>query len=389
MTRLRIITAGESHGPVLTGIMEGLPAGLTLNRRAIDDQLARRQKGYGRGGRMKIEQDKVEITAGLRFGKTTGAPLCLNIENRDWKNWRDRMGIWDGKDDPMTIPRPGHADLAGALKYGHTDLRNILERASARETAMRTALGAVARQLLAEFGIWIGSHVIRIGAVESDRTFRSLPYTSSAAYEAELRTICAEAEPSPVRCAVPEISKRMVGGIEQAAKAGDSLGGICELTALGVPAGLGSHVMWDRRLDAALAAAVISVPGLKSVEIGLGLETAGLPGSQVHDPILSADPPFPERTSNHAGGIEGGISNGQPLIVRTAMKPIPTLTVPLKSVNINSGNEADAHRERSDTCAVPAASVVAEAMLGIVLADALIERTGGDTLDQIKNALQR
>lgn len=385
MTRLRILTAGESHGPGLTAIIEGLPAGLHIDREKIDFQLARRQRGYGRGGRMQIESDRIEITSGLRFGVTLGSPLTLTIVNRDWENWLDRMAVWEGSDDnPVCVPRPGHADLAGALKYGHRDLRNVLERASARETAMRVAVGAVLRQLLAEFEIWIGGHVIRIGTAVTERTFRTLSFNKRKAYETAIRDLCAAAAGSDVSCADEIAAGCMKKEIDTAISAGDSLGGEFEIAALGVPAGIGSPAMWDRRLDAAMAAACMSIPGIKAVEIGLGTEAASLPGSRVHDAVLSAKAPFPERGSNNAGGIEGGISNGQPLIVRAAMKPIPTLTAPLASVDIRTGKKAEAHRERSDVCAVSAAVVVGEAMLARVIADALMDRTGGDTLDRMK-----
>ncbi|MBN2417030.1 chorismate synthase [bacterium] len=385
---LRILTAGESHGPALTAIIEGLPAGLHLDREAMDHQLARRQRGYGRGGRMQIESDRTEITSGLRFGVTLGSPLTLTIANRDRENWRERMAVWEGSDDdPVRVPRPGHADLAGALKYGHRDLRSVLERASARETATRVAVGAVLRQLLAEFGIWIGGHVIRTGMAATGDSFRTLPADNRKQYETLIRDLCGRAAESDVGCGDPETAEMMKKEIDNAMAAGDSLGGVFETAALGVPAGLGSNGMWDRRLDAAIGAAMMSIPGIKAVEIGLGTEAASLPGSRVHDPILSAAPPFPGRGSNNAGGIEGGISNGQPLIVRAAMKPIPTLTGPLPSVNIETGEKTGAHRERSDVCAVPAAEVVGEAMLAIALADALIERTGGDSLDRMKRGL--
>jgi len=382
---IKIITAGESHGPQLTAIVEGLPAGLSLDLDEINHQLARRQKGFGRGGRMKIESDRAQITSGLRFGKTLGSPLTITITNRDWINWTERMNIWEGQDiEPQTIPRPGHADLAGSIKYGQRDLRNILERASARETASRVAIGAVMRQLLAEFNIKVGGHVIHIGNITASNTFRDIQVQPSKKYLDTIIQIIADSEKSEVRCAEMDTSLKMMEIISNAGKLGDTVGGIFEIAAIGVPAGLGSYTSWNRRLDAEIAADIMSIPGIKSVEIGLGAETALHPGSRVHDPILSVKPPFPERSSNNAGGIEGGISNGQPLILRAAMKPIPTLTKPLLSVDILTDKKADAHKERSDVCAVPAACVVGEAMLAITLGRALIDRSGGDCLKQMK-----
>jgi len=380
---LRILTGGESHGPQLTGVIEGLPAGLKLDKPAIDHQLHRRQQGHGRGGRMRIERDTVAVTAGLRFGVTLGSPLVLTLENRDHAHWTDRMNAWSGNDDaPMTIPRPGHADLAGAIKYGHHDLRHVLERASARETAMRVAVGAVCRQLLAEFKIEVLSQVTAIGGVESAQTYLNLLDQSSP--EPALRQGAQIAERSPVRCADEAAATCMMAAIDEAGRKGDTLGGVIEVAALGVPAGLGSHVHWDRRLDADLAGLFISIPGIKGVENGLGFEAAQRHGSEVHDAILSLDAGHPKRESHRAGGLEGGLSNGGPLLFRCAMKPIPTLTRPLRSVDTTTGRPADAHRERSDVCAVPAAAVVAEAMMAIGLARALCDRLGHDRLDLMK-----
>jgi len=386
---LRFLTAGESHGPCLTAIVEGLPAGLALDVAAINHDLARRQGGYGRGGRMKIERDRVEIlggvipstSAGHRAGRTTGAPVALRIENRDWANWRDR---WAAGDLPrLTVPRPGHADYAGMVKYGLDDARPVLERASARETAARVAVGALAKQLLAAFDVAVGSYVTEIGGVVAE--IPDLP-------PAELWAL---AEASDVRCPDEEAAGRMRAAIDAAHRAGDSLGGVFVVVATGVPVGLGSHVHWDRRLDARLAAAVVSIPAIKGVEIGPAFENARHPGTQVHDEFerisesadqqVNGGTSFPPvtRTSNRAGGIEGGMSNGQPIVVRAAMKPIPTTLTPLRSVDLATGEPTTTQYQRSDVCAVPAASVVGEAMVAWVLADALLEKCGGDSLTEM------
>ena len=386
---LRFLTAGESHGPCLTAIVEGLPAGLALDVAAINHDLARRQGGYGRGGRMKIERDRVEIlggvipstSAGHRAGRTTGAPVALRIENRDWANWRDR---WAAGDLPrLTVPRPGHADYAGMIKYGLDDARPVLERASARETAARVAVGALAKQLLAAFDVAVGSYVTEIGGVVAE--IPDLP-------PAELWAL---AEASDVRCPDEEAAGRMRAAIDAARRAGDSLGGVFVVVATGVPVGLGSHVHWDRRLDARLAAAVVSIPAIKGVEIGPAFENARHPGTQVHDEFerisesadqqVNGGTSFPPvtRTSNRAGGIEGGMSNGQPIVVRAAMKPIPTTLTPLRSVDLATGEPTTTQYQRSDVCAVPAASVVGEAMVAWVLADALLEKCGGDSLTEM------
>lgn len=367
---LRFLTAGESHGPCLTAIVEGLPAGLAVDVEAINRELARRQGGYGRGGRMHIEQDRAEILGGVIGGRTTGAPVALRIENRDWLNWRDR---WSAGDLPkLTVPRPGHADYAGMLKYGLDDARPVLERASARETAARVAAGALAKLLLSAFGILIGSYVVEIGGVAA--TIPALP----------VQELWALAEASDVRCPDAEAAARMRAAIDQARQAGDSLGGIFVVTALGVPVGLGSYVHWDRRLDARLAAAFISIPAVKGVEIGPAFENARLPGTRVHDEFVWADNRV-HRLSNRAGGIEGGISNGQPIEVRAAMKPIPTTVTPLRSVDLATGTAATTTYQRSDVCAVPAAAVVGEAMMAWVLAEALMEKYGGDSLSEMKH----
>lgn len=381
---LRILTAGESHGPSLVGILEGMPAGLALNREKIVAQMSRRQAGLGRGGRMKIETDRVEILSGLRFGVTLGTPIAMRVANLDWENWKDRMDPWSGReDDPVRIPRPGHADLAGAVKYGHTDIRNVLERASARETAMRVAIGAVLRQMLEPFGVWIGSHVIRIHRASAETTFRDLLELKKPEAEMEILKRAGLAETSDLRCADTAAAEEMRSAVREAAEKGDTVGGAFEAAALNVPTGLGSHVMWDRRLDGRIAAAVMSIPAVKSVEIGIGADAAGRLGSEVHDAIVPGDD-CPARSTNRAGGIEGGISNGQPILVRAVMKPIPTLKKPLPSVRLDTGSPTDAHHERSDVCAVPSAAVVAEAMLAMTLAEAFMERYGGDTFDQMR-----
>jgi len=364
---LRYLTAGESHGQALVGILEGMPAGLALRQEHIDRQLRRRQLGYGRGGRMAIEADQAALLSGVRHGRTLGSPIALLVENRDWEHWRQVMAVEAGQAPPVTLPRPGHADFAGAIKYGQVDIRNVLERASARETAVRVALGAVARQLLEEFGITLGSVVTAIGLVAAPP-----PEHSPQQWE--------QADQSPVRCLHLPASRRMMAAIDKAREAGDSLGGVFEVCALGVPVGLGSHVHWDRRLDGRLAGAVMAIPAIKGVEIGLGFAGCQRPGSQFHDGFA----PGGGRLSNHAGGLEGGISNGQPLLLRAAMKPIPTLTSPLPSVDLATGEARPAHAERSDVCAVPAAAVVAEAVVALELAAALTERLGGDSLEQMQ-----
>ena len=366
---LRFLTAGESHGPWLTIIVEGMPAGLPLDEEAINRDLARRQKGYGRGGRQRIERDQIEISAGVMRGQTTGAPIAMRIMNRDWENWRERD--WPA----FTVPRPGHADLAGAYKYGLRDARPILERASARETAARVAAGALARALLAQFHVAVGSHVVEIGGVVA-----VLPD------DQPISALWAGAEASDVHCPDERAAALMRARIDEARQAGDSLGGVFVVTACQVPLGLGSHVQWDRRLDARLAAAVMGIPAIKGVEIGPAFENARRPGTQVHDEIL---PPAElggmlQRPTNRAGGIEGGISNGQPIVVRAAMKPIPTTVTPLRSVDMASGQATSTQYERSDVCAVPAASVVGEAMVAWVLADALLDKAGGDSLEEMR-----
>lgn len=380
---LRFLTAGESHGPVLTAIVEGLPAGLPFEAAAIDAQLARRQQGYGRGGRMKIERDTVKILSGVRLAATTGAPVTLQVENRDWPNWTGAMSpeARDLEDEAreaqlalrrITKLRPGHADYAGALKYHLEDVRDVLERASARETTMRVAVGAVARLLLSEFGIRVTSHVTRIGPVTANL---ELPI-----YQGALGALHDAAEASPVRCADPEAEAAMIAAIDQAKKDCTSLGGVIEVRTTPLPVGLGSHVHWDRRLDGRLAQAVMSIHALKGVEFGLGFGVAERPGYEVHDTF---QPGF-GRPTNYAGGVEGGMTNGQPLVLRAAMKPIATMPRPLDSVDLASGEAVKAHFERADACAVPAAGVIAEAMVAWVLAEAFLEKYGGDSLEEIR-----
>jgi len=364
---LRFLTAGESHGPSLTAIIEGLPSGLPLKPEDINHDLRRRQEGYGRGGRMKIERDQVQITGGIIEGQTTGAPLSLVVENRDWANWKDRhVPSW-------TVPRPGHADLAGSIKYGLTDMRWIAERASARETTTRVAVGAVCKQVLKRAGVEIGSYITELGEISA--TIPALP----------LPELWALAEESDVRCPDPEAAEAMRRHVDDTRKAGDSLGGIFLVSAIGVPVGLGSHVHWERRLDGRLAQAVMSIPAIKGIEIGPGFENARLPGTQVHDCIYPTETPDPSitRRTNRAGGLEGGMSNGQPIVVRAAMKPIPTTVSPLDSVDLTTGEASATQYQRSDVCALPAACVVGEAMVAWVLASALIEKFGGDSMTEL------
>ena len=377
---LRFLTAGESHGPCLTAIVEGLPSGLIVDVEAINRDLARRQGGYGRGGRIKIEKDKVEVLGGVIEEQTTGAPVSVRIENRDWANWRDR---WAAGDLPsLSVPRPGHADYAGMVKYGLDDARPVLERASARETAARMAVGALAKLLLAACEVTVGSYVVEIGGVVA--TAPDLPPEE----------LWALAEASDVRCPDEEAAAHMREAIDAARKAGDSLGGVFVVTATGAPVGLGSHVQWDRWLDARLAAAVMSIQAIKGVEIGPAFENAREPGTQVHDEFERVGESASQRgklarTSNRAGGIEGGMSNGQPIVVRAAMKPIPTTLTPLRSVDLATGEPAETRYQRSDVCAVPAASVVGEAMVAWVLADTLLEKFGGDNLIEIQKRVRR
>jgi chorismate synthase len=390
MKRLRFLTAGESHGQALMTILEGMPAGLALTDSDINKDLARRQRGYGRGGRMQIEKDRARILSGVRYGCTLGSPIGLLIENKDWPNWTQKMAV-EPTDHPVAklhMPRPGHADFAGMVKYRHDDLRNILERSSARETTMRVAVGAMCRTLLAQFGISVYGHVLQIGQIAAPTTALTTlcgaPYHDPATRD-NWQTMMKRVEESPLACADEAATENMMVMIDQAKERGDTVGGVLELVAVNVPVGLGSHVHFDRKLDAAIAAAMMSINAIKAVSIGAGYENAFGFGSEVHDQIFWDAEKGYYRSSNNAGGIEGGMSNGEAIVVRAAMKPLPTLVSPLHSVNVSSLNEEMAHSERSDVCAVPAAVVVAEAMLCYVLADALYEKIGGDSLAEMKS----
>lgn len=381
---LRFTTAGESHGPALVSILEGAPAGIPLVEEDVNRDLARRQQGYGRGRRMKIEQDAIELLSGVRAGHTIGSPIAMLIMNRDWENWQ---AIMSSKPDSgelrpraVTKPRPGHADLAGMIKYDRTDARDILERASARETTARVAAGAICRNLLRELGITVGSHVVELGGIAAAVPDQLGDDLNDLADRSPLRTLDNAAE------------ARMIARIDEAKAAGDTLGGVCEVVCRGLPIGLGSHVSWDRKLDGRIAAAMMSIPAVKGVGIGLGFEAARLPGSDVHDEI-HGDPSRQRtrgirRASNRAGGIEGGITNGEPIVVRVAMKPISTLMRPLATVEMTTGEPALAVIERSDVAAVPAMGVIAEAMLAFVVAQAAIEKFGGDSLGEMKRNME-
>lgn len=387
---LRYLTGGESHGPCLMAILEGIPAGLRVSKEFVDEELLRRQSGYGRGERMKLETDKVEVLSGLRGGKSLGSPITLLIRNKDWENWQMLMDPFSPPDNPekeesthrmtgkLTRPRPGHADLAGAIKYNHRDLRNILERSSARETAVRVAVGAIAKTLLKEFEIEVISQVVEIGKIKA--------HTADLTIE----KIHRQRDKSKLSCPDQTAEKLMIEEIEKAEKAGDSLGGIFEVIAINVPIGLGSHVHWDKKLDGRLAQALMSIQAIKGVEIGLGFEAARRPGSKVHDEIFYQEQRTKEekkefyRKTNNAGGTEGGITNGELVIVRAAMKPIPTLKVPLKSVDLITKELVEAAVERADICAVPAAAVVGEAVVAFELARAMREKFGGDSLGEMK-----
>jgi chorismate synthase len=378
---IRVTTAGESHGRALVAILEGLPAGLPLVAADIDPELARRMQGHGRGARMKIEADRVQFLSGVRAGATLGSPIALVIENRDFENWRDVMAAEPAAEPPrrkLSRPRPGHADLAGVLKYDREDARDILERASARETAPRVAAGAVCRRLLAEFGVEIGSHVVALGGIAA-AVPESLPVPLNAA-----------ADRSPVRCLDSAATKAMVARIDAAKEAGDTLGGVVEVVARGVVVGLGSHVSSDRRLDGRLAAALMALPAVKGVEIGRGFALAGVPGSEAHDEIHRAEGVAAARAggfarpTNRAGGLEGGMTNGEPLVLRAAMKPLSTLMTPLQSVDLETGRAAPAQSERSDVTAVPALGVIGEAVVALTLAGAYLEKFGGDSLAEMR-----
>lgn len=380
LARIKFLTSGESHGRGLLGIIDGLPAGLEIDEHYIRIQLARRQMGYGRGGRMKIEKDHAEIWSGVRHGKTLGSPIGLLVHNRDWENWTKKMSVEPVEDEikKVTLPRPGHADLVGVQKYGFDDIRNVLERSSARETTMRVALGSVCRKLLEETGINICSRVTKIHDIE-DAT--PLPSKMKA------KEINEVADESPVRCLNSDVEKDMIKVISQAKESGDSVGGVFEVIATGLPYGLGSYTQWDRKLHARISALMLSINAFKGIEIGGGFVGSAKFGSEVHDEIGWNGNNY-IRHSNNAGGIEGGMSNGQPIVLSLAMKPIPTLIKPLKSVDIHSKKERDAHKERTDSCAVPAASVVAESMLCFAIADTMLEKFGGDSLEQLTSHLQ-
>jgi chorismate synthase len=374
---LRLITAGESHGPGLTCIVEGLPAGLALTQDELNVDMARRQLGHGRGGRMKIEKDAAEVTAGVRHGRTLGGPIALQVANRDYKNWEERMNPWpvDADVEEVHLPRPGHADLVGTQKYRSTDVRNILERASARETAARVAGGGLAKAFLRALGVEVRSHVVQIGPVHA-----SLPGDLTVA---DFDGV----DEDPVRCLDPEASAAMVEHINVQRKANESIGGIFEVRVFGLVPGLGSHVSWEERLDGRLAMAVCSIQAVKGVALGDGFDLASTPGSEAHDEIFWSEERGFYRTTNHAGGLEGGMTTGLPLIVQGALKPIPTLTQPLRSVDIATREPAQALRERTDSCVVPAGGVVAEAMVAFVLADAYRRKFGGDHIDDVRETV--
>jgi chorismate synthase len=376
---LRLITAGESHGPGLTCIVEGLPAGLQLRPEDLNADMARRQLGHGRGGRMKIERDAAEVTAGVRHGRTLGGPIALQVANRDYANWEERMNPWpvDAELAEVHLPRPGHADLVGTQKYKQSDVRNILERASARETAARVAGGALCKAFLRALGVEVYSHVIQIASVHA-------PIGEGPLAPADF----ADVDSSPVRCLDPEATKAMVREIDAQRKANESLGGVFEVQAFGLLPGLGSHISWEERLDGRLAMAICSIQAIKGASIGDGFAVAGVPGSQAHDEIFYSEQRGYYRETNRSGGLEGGMTTGEPLIVRGAMKPLPTLTKPLRSVDTATHEPAQALRERTDSCTVPAAGVVGEAMVALVLADAYRQKFGGDHIDDVLQAVR-
>ena len=380
LARIKYLTAGESHGKGLLGIIDNIPAGLDISEDYIAEQLFRRQQGHGRGGRMKIEKDHAEIYTGVRHGKSLGSPIGLILPNKDFENWTTKMSSKPVAEEikKVTLPRPGHADLAGVQKFDFDDIRNVLERSSARETAMRVALASICRILLREVGIAVGSRVVQIHTVK-DETLLSEHITPEALNK--------KVDKSPVRCLDKKVEKRMIGAIDKAKQKGDSVGGVFEVIASGVPYGLGSHTQWNQKLHARIAESIMSINAFKGIEIGMGFESARHRGSAVHDEI-GWDGEKYTRYSNNAGGIEGGMSNAQPIVIRTVMKPIPTLIKPLRSVDIQTKEEKLAHKERTDSCSVPAASIVAESMLCFVLADSLLEKFGGDTMEQLKKHIK-
>lgn len=377
--QLRFTTAGESHGPGLIAVIEGVPAGLTLTRDDLDADLARRQLGHGRGGRMKIETDTATVVSGIRHGRTLGSPIAISIGNRDYANWEERMNPWpvEAEVAAVHLPRPGHADLAGVQKFGHDDVRNVLERASARETAARVAAGAVARALLKDLGVEVRSHVTRIGAVDAPAPVEALALDDFDGVDE-----------SPVRCLDKDAERSMIREIDTQRKANESLGGIFEVLVFGVIPGLGSYATWDGRIEGRLAQAICSIQAIKGVGFGDGFDLTGIPGSLAHDEMFPGGGEYGfHRTSNHAGGIEGGMTNGETVVIKGAMKPLPTLTKPLQSIDIETGEAAQALRERTDSCTVPAAGVVAEAMTALVFADAYLEKFGGDNIADTKAAV--
>ena len=374
MNKIRFLTAGESHGKALTGIIEGIPAGLEIDEEYINNQLARRQRGYGRGGRMKIETDRVQILSGVRNGKTMGSPIALMIENLDWKNWKNIMSVQSSKQaSKVTLPRPGHADLAGVNKYDFDDIRDVIERSSARETTMRVALSSICRKMLEDLNILLFSHVIAIQDVNSSFLFDS---------SKNLSDLNRDADESPVRCLDQNAEKNMIRAIDDARANGDSVGGQFEVIATGLPYGLGSYVHWDRKLHAQISSILMSINAMKSIEFGNIDVIRNQTGSNVHDQMHSASGEI-KRSTNNSGGLEGGMTNSEPLVLRMTMKPLSSLVKPLNSVDIDSREEKKAHKERTDSCAVPAASIIAENTLSFVLADAILDKFGGDSMKQL------
>ncbi|MFA6467902.1 MAG: chorismate synthase [Bacteroidota bacterium] len=385
---IRYFTAGESHGQALVGIIEGIPAGLSISSEYINNQLWRRQQGYGRGGRMRIETDKVEILSGIRFGKTLGTPIALMIRNKDWQNWTEKMSV-EGSGagiEKITLPRPGHADYVGSVKYGFDDIRNVIDRASARETAMRVACCSIPRKLLEEIGLFIGSHVLSIGSAEIKDMKEMNKVIHRLTVKGNAWNVAVEADKSEVRIMNKAIEAKAIAAIKACKKKGDTLGGVFEVIVTGVPIGLGSYVHYDRKLDGQLAQAVMSIHAVKGVEIGDGFENARRFGSEVHDELLTGKNKL-VRPTNRAGGMEGGVSNGEPIVIRGAMKPISTLANPLRTVDIKSHKTVKSRYERSDVCAVPACAVIGEAVVAPVLANAVLEKFGGDSVRELKNRL--